>query len=208
MEFLTKITGGYDMLWKAFIRPPRQDYSMDDLGEHEFLIQNTRITRTDLVVHNSRGLALQCSHYVPEIEGGQPPKLPCVIYCHGNSGSRLDASQLLDYILPLGISLFCFDFAGTGRSDGEYISLGWHERDDVKAVIEYLRRSGKVSLIGLWGRSMGAVTSILYTERDPFIAGMVLDSPFASLKELAIELGRENVRVPSFLLAGALNIVS
>lgn len=47
-------------------------------------------------------------------------------------------------------------------SEGEYISLGWHEKDDLQCVIDYLRSSGKVSLIGLWGRSMGAATALLH----------------------------------------------
>jgi alpha/beta superfamily hydrolase len=49
------------------------------------------------------------------------------------------------------VSLFCFDFAGCGRSEGDYISLGWYERDDVEVVIDWLRASNKVSTIGLWG---------------------------------------------------------
>ena len=32
------------------------------------------------------------------------------------------------------------------------------QKDDLKAVVDYLRADGNVSLIGLWGRSMGAVT--------------------------------------------------
>lgn len=32
------------------------------------------------------------------------------------------------------------------------------QKDDLKAVVEYLRSDGNVSMIGLWGRSMGAVT--------------------------------------------------
>lgn len=44
---------------------------------------------------------------------------------------------------------------GCGLSEGEYISLGYYEKDDLSVVIKYLRESGKVSTIGLWGRSMG-----------------------------------------------------
>jgi hypothetical protein len=29
----------------------------------------------------------------------------------------------------LGVSVFAFDFAGSGMSDGEYVSLGWYERE-------------------------------------------------------------------------------
>ena len=62
----------------------------------------------------------------------------------------------------------CFDFSGCGISDGEYISLGIHESDDLEAVIKFLRNSGKVSDIGLWGRSMGAVTALLYGAKDVY----------------------------------------
>jgi len=34
----------------------------------------------------------------------------------------------------------------------------------------------------MWGRSMGAATALLHANRDPSIAGMVLDSAFADLK--------------------------
>lgn len=32
------------------------------------------------------------------------------------------------------------------------------QKDDLRAVVNYLRADGNVSLIGLWGHSMGAVT--------------------------------------------------
>ena len=62
--------------------------------------------------------------------------------------------------------------------------MGYYEKDDLKTVIEYLRNSGRVSRIGLWGRSMGAATSLMYAPDDPSIAGMVLDSPFTSLVQV------------------------
>lgn len=55
-------------------------------------------------------------------------------------------------------------------------------------MIDYLRKTNTVSLIGLWGRSMGAVTSLMYSDSDPSIAGMVLDSPFSNMEVLAKEL--------------------
>ena len=61
------------------------------------------------------------------------------------------------------------------------MTLGHKEKEDLQCVIDYLRSTNTVSLIGLWGRSMGAVTSIFQASRDPSIAGMVLDSPFSNL---------------------------
>lgn len=92
---------------------------------------------------------------------------------------------------------------------GEYVSLGYYEKDDLVSVVEYLRDTGSVSRIGLWGRrfaivhfccnlflfslfffstSMGAATAIMYGATDPSIACMVLDSPFSSLTKIAKEL--------------------
>ena len=45
---------------------------------------------------------------------------------------------------------FCsFDFSGCGLSEGEFISLGIHESEDLEIIINFLRNSGKVSEIGL-----------------------------------------------------------
>ena len=106
------------------------------------------------------------------------------------------------------MTLFCLDFSGSGLSDGEFISLGHYEREDLKVVIDYLRNSGKVSTIGLWGRSMGAVTALMHADRDPSIAGLVLDSPFASLSRLSKELFRKySKRIPTFLFSLAFALV-
>ena len=54
---------------------------------------------------------------------------------------------------------------------------------------------------------MGAVTALLYAERDLSIAAMVLDSPFADLKQLVKDLARTQSNVPNFLISGALKFV-
>ena len=92
---------------------------------------------------------------------------------HGNSSARLEGIPQLTTVLSIGATLLSFDFSGSGLSDGEYVSLGAYEKDDLKTVIDYLREEGFTSSIALWGRSMGAATALLHGERDPSIAGMV-----------------------------------
>ena len=62
---------------------------------------------------------------------------------------------------------------GSGQADGKYVTLGWREQDDLALAVDHLRGLGTVSTIGLWGRSMGAVTALLYSQKDPSIAGVV-----------------------------------
>eukprot|EP00512_Aurantiochytrium_limacinum_P009703 CAMPEP_0171550556 /NCGR_PEP_ID=MMETSP0960-20121227/7137_1 /TAXON_ID=87120 /ORGANISM="Aurantiochytrium limacinum, Strain ATCCMYA-1381" /LENGTH=772 /DNA_ID=CAMNT_0012099519 /DNA_START=67 /DNA_END=2384 /DNA_ORIENTATION=- len=201
------LRGGYDELVHAIIRPPRAEYSESVLGPTVFTVDGVVFEREDLELRNKRGQKLVCSHWKPRhmnSEDAQP--MPCVIYLHGNASCRAEALETLPLILSSGMTLFALDFAGSGHSEGDYISLGWYEREDLEAAITYLRESGKTSTIGLWGRSMGAATALMFAERDPSIAAMVLDSPFASLKQLAKELSAE-VNVPNVLMGVALRMV-
>jgi pimeloyl-ACP methyl ester carboxylesterase len=149
-----------------------------------------------------------CSHFEPLETDRKWHEMPCVIYMHGNSSCRLEAIDLVGFLLPANITLFCFDFPGCGRSEGEFISLGWHERDDVNIIINYLRKERFVSTVGLWGRSMGAVTALLHGDRDPSIAALILDSPFSSMKGLVKELAQQYTKIPNFLVSSALGLIN
>lgn len=108
-----------------------------------------------------------------------------VCVCGICSGCRADANEAALILLPSNITLFTLDFSGSGLSGGDYVSLGWHEvcfshyllllftqnalstettafvlcqKNDLKVVVSYLRSNPSISRIGLWGRSMGAVT--------------------------------------------------
>ncbi|GFH14895.1 hydrolase_4 domain-containing protein, partial [Haematococcus lacustris] len=80
--------------------------------------------------------------------------------------------------------------------------------DDVEVAVQHLRGSGLVSTLGLWGRSMGAVTALMYSARDPSIAGVVVDSPFAKLTDLMMEIVEEQqLPIPRMLTQGALFVM-
>jgi dienelactone hydrolase len=233
MGFMKMVSSGYEELVNSIIRPPRAEYALRDLGERQLLLRSgLAVARTDLELDGPRG-KLQCSHWEPggslghlnlgaggggtgeqSQAGGacgasaSSPSIPCVVYMHGNCGCRVEAMELLELVLDSGMSLFSFDFGGCGWSEGEHISLGWFEREDLQAVVCHLRACGRVSTIGLWGRSMGAVTALLHGDRDPTIAGMVLDSPFSSLRSLAHELvSHFEYKVPKFAVSAALSMV-
>lgn len=208
MSFIAKLFGGsYDDLWQAIIRPPRDHYNSEDLGLKKFSLSGKNFKRSDFTITNRRNLKLSCSWWEPYDEEREYVRLPCVIYLHGNSSSKAEAAIESKILLPMNVTLFAFDFAGCGQSEGEYISLGWYERQDVECIVDYLRRSNKVSTIGLWGRSMGAVTALMYGDSDPSVAGMVLDSPFSSLRLLVEELVKDKVPLPTFVLNQAIKLV-
>lgn len=203
--WLGRITDTYDMLWKMVIRPPRDLYDTEELGPSKFRLGKRVYERRDLQLTSTRGV-LECSHFFP----AKTPeaKRPCVVYLHGNCSSRLEAFDALPVLLPRDFTVFCLDLSGSGRSEGEYISLGHHEEKDLRVVLQHLRGLGSVTSIGLWGRSMGATTSILRAAEDHDLSACVLDSAFGDLRTVAEELvNRGRIRVPQFLVNMAFEVI-
>jgi pimeloyl-ACP methyl ester carboxylesterase len=182
---------------------------MEALGPPAFNFCNKRFTRTDFTLRTKRGYNLECSHWEPIDRTAD--RIPVVIYMHGNSSARLEVIPQLSYLLSLGVAVFSFDFAGSGKSDGEYVSLGYYEREDLSCIVAHLRSTNVVSTIALWGRSMGAATALMFGDRDPSIACMILDSPFADLTQLCeemVEKAREQgVVVPGIVASLAIRLI-
>ena len=80
---------GYEELVNAIVRPPRAQYTLQELGPTSFEYGNTAFVREDFKVTNPRGLQLECSfwHRRDLPEGGHP----CVVYMHGNASCRAEA---------------------------------------------------------------------------------------------------------------------
>lgn len=107
--------------------------------------------------------------------------VPCVMFLHTRGGCRIEGMFLRQYFLPK-TTLCVFDFAGSGLSEGDYISLGPKEKRDAKQVMDYIKKAYNIGPIFLWGRSMGAITSILLARDHPDdVAGLILDAPFSEI---------------------------
>eukprot|EP00929_Paragymnodinium_shiwhaense_P033282 TRINITY_DN18301_c0_g3_i1.p1 TRINITY_DN18301_c0_g3~~TRINITY_DN18301_c0_g3_i1.p1 ORF type:complete len:726 (+),score=124.85 TRINITY_DN18301_c0_g3_i1:140-2317(+) len=209
------------LLSQMLIRPPRAQYTTDMLGPPHFSFAIRRrvrdgeyvrgppigglYQRRDIELEGNRG-KLQCSMFSPAVD--PEARRPCVVFLHGNCSSRLEVIELLPTLLPRDITVFCLDFSGSGKSDGEYISLGYYEEDDLRVVIDYLKSLETISTIGLWGRSMGATTLVLRAAEDSSIGACVIDSAFGDLQTVAEELiNRVERRVPEFFVASAIEVV-
>lgn len=69
-------------------------------------------------------------------------------------------------------------------SEGQYITLGYCEKEDVYSVISAAREKYAVKDVILWGRSMGAVTALLYTAKYRNINAIVCDNAFSDFETL------------------------
>ena len=63
--------------------------------------------------------------------------LTYVIYLHTRGGCRTEGLFLKHIVLP-NFGFVIFDFAGSGFSSGDYITLGVKECNDLEMVVDYL----------------------------------------------------------------------
>ena len=132
------IKQGYQELVNAIIRPPRCQYTVANLGPTVFDFCGKKFQRIDFELRNPRGLKLVCSIWEPTPQFRPNPVLPCLIYMHGNSSARLEALPQLSLVLSLGATLLSFDFSGSGQSEGEYVSLGAFEKEDLQVCFDFI----------------------------------------------------------------------
>ncbi|HEU4963834.1 MAG TPA: alpha/beta fold hydrolase [Bacilli bacterium] len=119
---------------------------------------------------------------------GEGPR-PCLIVCHGFAGTKIGGSrrfvEFARYAVEHNLSVFRFDFAGSGDSEGNLVDLTLDkELGDLEAAVSAVKRLEGVDpeRIGVVGHCMGAVTAIRGTARDKRVYKSVAWAPFAELE--------------------------
>ncbi|MCP4136471.1 MAG: alpha/beta hydrolase [bacterium] len=87
-----------------------------------------------------------------------------VILLAGVRGNRLSQIKRAELYLEKGFSVLMPDLRATGKSEGDIISFGWHERNDLIACVRELKKKG-FNFIGVHGQSLGAA-AIAYSLKE------------------------------------------
>ena len=113
--------------------------------------------------------------YIPSGDG-DPPAAPTVVVVHGWGVSKSDT---LRYAATMHdrYNLVLVDLRHAGRSSGELSTLGVHEADDLRAMLDWLVRVKHPSRIAVFGDSGGAATAMKLARTDRRIEALILESP-------------------------------
>ncbi|MFQ3536043.1 MAG: alpha/beta fold hydrolase [Aggregatilineales bacterium] len=135
------------------------------------------------------------------IPAAQPTQRTVVI-CHGREGSRERELPHAKTLHQAGFNVLMFDFRAHGRSEGQHITFGMYEKDDLLGALDFLAGRG-IKRVGVLGFSLGATTAIITAAVTDRIAAIVAEGPVARLKPtLARRLWRYGIPVPlGWLLA-------
>jgi fermentation-respiration switch protein FrsA (DUF1100 family) len=108
-----------------------------------------------------------------------------VIVVHGYKDHRGSVLGVAHILRRHGYAVLVTSLRGHDRSDGETISFGAREMQDLTAWYAYARARPDVDpeLIGIFGVSMGATLAIQFASENPGIKALVADCAFSSVED-------------------------
>lgn len=117
--------------------------------------------------------------YIPSQNGAS------VILVHGFKNNRADMLNEAAMLEKNGYGSILIALRAHDASEGEVITFGKYEVQDLEAAYQYLLTRDDVDpeRIGIIGNSMGANVTILFAADQPQVKAVVANSSFASLQD-------------------------
>lgn len=180
---LTLIGAGYVALLLAMYFGQSSLLYLPDLPTRELVAspRDIGLAHEDVHLQTADGVRLH-GWYLPA-----PDARGTLLFLHGNAGNishRLDSLRIFH---DLGLAVLIIDYRGYGQSEGRPSEAGLQE--DALAAWRHLVETRQVppERIVLFGRSLGASLAAWLAAHRPS-AGVILESAFISVPELAAEL--------------------
>jgi pimeloyl-ACP methyl ester carboxylesterase len=109
-----------------------------------------------------------------------------MLYLHGNNGNVTTSMAEVEPLRQLGYSVFLIDYRGYGKSDARFPSES-SVYEDAQAAWDYLVRERGISAVRLYiyGHSLGGAIAIELATRHPEAAGLIVESSFTSIYDMA-----------------------
>ena len=152
-----------------------------------------------------RPLAQMISFHVPEDGQRSGWFIPgesssTVLLLHGYGCRRQEMLEYAQVLHRAGYSTLLFDFRNRGESDGDAVTLGFYEKQDAVAAVQYLKSRTDVDInrLSVLGISMGAAVAISAAAVTPEIKAVIADSPFESASKAVAEGFTRITSLPAF----------
>lgn len=111
-----------------------------------------------------------------------------VVMLHGYGGNLREYETQHAFWHDLGFDVFLYDQRGSGASDGAFLSAGLREAPDLGDVIAAARRRmPDGARAGVYGRSGGGATAVMYAGQGGAADFLVVDCAFDSFPEQLLD---------------------
>ena len=127
-------------------------------------------------------------------------------------GYRDDHRFMLPYVMRFyegGFNVFTQDNRAHGLSDGDYITMGWLDKDDVYEWIDCIRRMDPDAEVIVHGVSMGGATTMMLSGLNhPAVIGYVEDCGYTTTWDMFKVVMNRDYHLPTFPIMNLTNLMS
>ena len=147
----------------------------------------------DVTVINPDGMKL-AGWYIPSENGA------VIIMQHGYKSTRGELLNEAEMMHRHGYGALITSIRAHDYSEGELITLGFYEVQDMEAWYQYLLTRDDIDpeKIGILGNSYGGMLSIQYASQNPNIKAVVANSAFSSMSDTVSTSVKHFTGLPEF----------
>ena len=133
-----------------------------------------------------------------------------VIVLHGYHSNPESVISVGMHFSEKGYNVLIPYMRATGESEGEYIGMGWLDKDDLKCWIDLIIKQNNNSNIILHGSSMGAATVLMASgdELPSNVKAIIEDSGYTSVWDIFASEAKARFNLPTFPILNMFEIVA
>ena len=133
-----------------------------------------------------------------------------VIVLHGYHSNPESLISVGMHFSEKGYNVLIPYMRATGESEGEYIGMGWLDKDDLKCWIDLIVKQNSNANIVLHGSSMGAATVLMASgdELPNKVKAIIEDSGYTSVWDIFASEAKARFNLPEFPVLNMFEIVA
>jgi len=128
------------------------------------------------------------------INSNQDSTRGVMILVHGVGGCKEHFLGLAQSLSKRGIASVLFDGRAHGRSEGDYCTYGFYEKEDISKIVDVLKSRNPELKIGIWGNSLGGAISLQALAFDKRIDFGIIESTFTDLNQIVFDYFNKAVK--------------
>ncbi len=132
------------------------------------------------------------------IHGDSSRPFGTVVVLHGIASCKEAMLPIVKTLARAGFNCILYDMRAHGESGGQYCTFGYYERWDLSRYIDsaQARFGSAVGPVAVMGNSLGAAVALQAMEADPRLCCGVVESPFATLREVVFDYMKRISGIP------------
>ena len=195
-----------------------QESTIEVLGEDEKIIENNKkiakensekwseaIQQKQVEVKANDNITLRGTEYLNQEETNK-----WAIILHGYRSNPSSVLTIGEHFSEKGYNVLIPSMRACADSEGEYVGMGWLDKDDLKCWINLIIEENKNAEIILHGSSMGAATVLMASgdELPANVKNIIADSGYTSVWDIFASEAKARFNLPEFPVLNMFQIVA